>query len=688
MKPWEKYADIPEGGTGVDVPVLKGMTVSPDQQATADRARLSLLEREKQANPADPALDQEVRTERRKQGATAPVTVKPWEKHSAPQATSSAEPKDRSVVQELLRQGGITGRNTLEAVGSVPAALGNALEFAGLKGAGGNLGTTISNKLGLPTPETGIEKFGNEMATTMIPGVIGYGAGAKLVSKLPSAVKAMKGAAFIEPTVGGAGAGALSAASKNEDPIAGAAMGALMGPAGKVVGDVGGWAINKGRRVFENAGTQAVRRIQELAGPNAASQAATLRALRGEVQGELPTSGMAATVDPQMAYQKELQEQARRRLSGAYTERDQINAAARMAPLERIAAPGREGVAMRGGQIPESRHEAFRSGVTKPLYNAAEADRVTMTPELEALVGGAEARPAVVRGRRAFSQEQTNAEVAGRPIPGGPVVGTPGTPAMPEVRDSTGMITRPAVPEVPAVPGNRSIQDLQQVKNELTARIKMLSRTDPDEARRLDVARRQLNQAMEEASPTFGQANTRFRELSIHQNQAQIAQVMADKLRNAKGAEQLGAFLDARRNATQTLKKADQQPRFGQIEQVMSNAQMDKINAITRSLRREADYANVGRTEMPGVKSAAQEVEEDIPSLLNRGISLTKKGLRKLGLDKDVEINKIIDEATLHPERMAQLLERAAPSDRIKILSAIREGNPKGASIGMVTGQE
>lgn len=714
MSKWddsELVGDVPMGGTGIGVPVQRGMKVSPQDQAIRDSARLDLLEKEKTANPNDPALDQEVRIERRKQGAPAPVSSK-WDDSEIvpPKAITPTTPVDQTDWkavevrigksradqmradlangQSFGRQLGITGRNTLEAVGSLPAALGNAMEYLGVKGTGGNPGTRAADYLNLPKPETGTEKFWNELATTLLPGVGGYSAGAKLASKLPSAVKAMKGASFIEPTVGGAAAGALTSTSKNEDPRTGAAIGALMGPAGKVIGDAGGWVINKGRRLFENAGMQAVRRVQELAGPNAASQAATLRALRGDVQGELPTSGMAATVDSKMTYQKELQEQARRRLSGAYTERDKVNAAARMAPLERIATPGREGVATRGGTIPESRHEAYRSGVTKPLYNSAEADRVTMTPELEALVAGAEARPAVVRGGRAFRQEQTNAEVAGQRIPQGPVVGTPGTPAMPEVRDSFGMVTRPAVPEVPAVPGNRSIQDLQQVKDELSARINGLWKTDENEARRLITARNQLNRAMEEASPTFSQANTRFRELSIPQNQADIAQVLVEKLRNAKGGEQHGAFLEAIQNAPQVLRKADQQPRFRQIGQVMSKAQMDKIEAVTRSLRREAEYAGIGRTELPGTKSAAQEIEEGIPSLLNREISWTKKGLRKLGLDKDVEINKIIDEATLHPDRMAQLLERATPSDRIKILSAIREGNPKGASIGLVAGQE
>ena len=603
------------------------------------------------------------------------------EQEAAKQPVVATEPKKRTVVDELLRQGGITGRNALEAAGSLPAALGNAMEFIGIKGAGGNVGTTISDKLGLPTPETGTEKFGNELATTMTPGVAGYNAGAKLASKLPAAVKAMKGAAFIEPTIGGAGAGAVTATSKNEDPIAGAAVGTLMGPAGKVIGDVGGWAINKGRRAFENAGTQAARRVQELAGPDAATQAATLRALRGDVQGELPTSGMAATVDPKMAYQKELQEQARRRLVGDYTERDLINEAARMHDLERISATGRKGVATQGGVIPPSANEARRAARANPLYAQAEADRITLTPELEALIAGREAQPAVVKGNRAFRQMQTNAEVAGQPIPRGPV---PAVQPEAEVRDAMGVLIKPATP---GSPGNRSVQDLQRVKDEMTAEINRIQMADPDRAHRLSVARSQLQQQMEQQSPNFAQATGLYRQFSQPQNQSDVAQVLADALRGANGQEKVTSFLNARQNAAQTIKKAGV-PRFQQIEQVMTPTQMRQINAVTNSLRRQAAYENIGRASIPGTKAGSQAVEEAIPSLLDKSLSISKKVLRQVGLKGDTEINRIVDEATLHPDRMAQLLEQALPSDRIKILSAIREANPKGASIGMVAGQE
>ena len=175
--------------------------------------------------------------------------------YSTPAAPAAPEtPKDRTVLQELGRQVGLTGRNTLEAVGSVPAAIGNALEYAGVKGAGGNIGTTISDKMGLPTPETGTEKFGNELATTLIPGTVGYSAGAKLASKLPSAIR--NGCFVHEPTVGGA-AGA-SPPRPGEDPD-----GALSVRSGSAVRSLVMLVVGQSIRVAVPARTKGFRLLAE-----------------------------------------------------------------------------------------------------------------------------------------------------------------------------------------------------------------------------------------------------------------------------------------------------------------------------------------------------------------------------------------------------------------------------------------
>lgn len=89
-----------------------------------------------------------------------------------------AEPFGKRVnreVADIPRQLGLTARYGLEGIGSIPEIIGNAMEGAGIKGAGGNFGTTVANKLGLPVPESQIEKIVSHPSRLMAGagGVIG-----------------------------------------------------------------------------------------------------------------------------------------------------------------------------------------------------------------------------------------------------------------------------------------------------------------------------------------------------------------------------------------------------------------------------------------------------------------------------------------------------------------------------------
>ena len=89
-----------------------------------------------------------------------------------------SEPVGKSMNREIAdipRQIGLTGRYALEGLGTIPEILGNAMEGAGIKGAGGNFGTTVANKLGLPVPESQMEKIVAEPSRLMAGsgGIIG-----------------------------------------------------------------------------------------------------------------------------------------------------------------------------------------------------------------------------------------------------------------------------------------------------------------------------------------------------------------------------------------------------------------------------------------------------------------------------------------------------------------------------------
>lgn len=84
-----------------------------------------------------------------------------------------AEPFGQRLTREIgqiPRQLGLTARYGLEGLGTIPAMLGNAMQGAGLQGAGGNAGQTIANFIGFPTPQGTTENVVAEGAKMLAPG--------------------------------------------------------------------------------------------------------------------------------------------------------------------------------------------------------------------------------------------------------------------------------------------------------------------------------------------------------------------------------------------------------------------------------------------------------------------------------------------------------------------------------------
>jgi len=204
-----------------------------------------------------------------------------------------------------------------------------------------------------------------------------------------------------------------------------------------------------------------------------------------------------------------------------------------------------------------------------------------------------------------------------------------------------------------------------------------------EDVRRLSQARNQLNERMRTQSPAYREATDAYRALSQPQNAAEIAQVYANALRD----QGVTGLVSARQNPTRTLKRADQSSRFQHDNEAFTPQQLTDVEAVTRSAQRQADLNAIPDVKLPRQISAAEELEKDIPGLLNRPIAIAKKALSRLGSHTDEQVRTVIDEASLNPQRMADLLERIPASERQNFIDAVRAANPRGAITGTITGQ-
>lgn len=344
-----------------------------------------------------------------------------------------------------------------------------------------------------------------------------------------------------------------------------------------------------------------------------------------------------------------------------------------MAPLENIAAPGRTTFPAR-----QSPAELARSQGTTPMYARADEDRILLNPELEALVAGRQIQPAANRADIRFGQEQTNAFVGGRPVPAGAVARN--EPNMQRDSLTNSFINGPPSSVVP----NRSVRDLQTLKEQLNVSIDSAMRQGKmEDVRRLSQARNQLNERMQTQSPAYREATDAYRALSQPQNAAEIAQIYANALRD----QGVRGLLSARNNTARTLKRADQSSRFQHEGEVLTPQQMQDVNAVTRSAQRQADLNAIPDVKLPRQISATEELEQNLPGMLSRPMMIARKVLSRLGAHTDEQVRAVIDEASLNPQRMADLLERVPASERQNIIDIIRAANPQGAITGTITGQ-
>lgn len=605
-----------------------------------------------------------------------------------------------SVAPKVPLGSGTHGMDTLVQPGLMAKAGGvlrKAIPNSVLEGLSG-ASQTVRNVFGeenIPTygdPESAATTVGRLAdPASLLLGVKGF----QVASNLPKVAKLGK---TLKNMAGGAGAGAAASVplagrqawdDDTESALrtlgvgtgTGAMAGPIIGGAGKLV-DYGVRGI---QNITGGAAGRAVKELRQVFGDRTNDVVNALRNLKGYLPGEAPTAGKAASA--QFPELKVLEEAARTRPgANRFLQRDISDEAARMAPLERIIEHGRSVPAQQGGKIPLSPAQASRQNVTRPMYAKAGEQQLPVTDELSALLQGPEIQAAVGRADKSVGQAVTNA-LAGGKTP--PVVGTPGNVTrgydLPEWS-----VAGPRTPDV-ITPPTLSVDTLHRLKSQLDSDI---SKTvDPLMKSQLETARNQLNGILRSGSGDYAAAQNMFKTMSQPQNQADVAQIMANALRTPGGAEREAAFLQSVRNAPGTVKRSGV-PRFESLEQVFSPTQMGEVNALSNSLRREAGYSSLKAPQgiVPEFMSPLEKAAKMTPGVFSQVATAFRSVMSQLGRQSDEKVQSIIDDAMLDPQKMANLIDSIPPEMRNEAINKVRQllGSPAvlGGTVGQTAGQK
>lgn len=117
-----------------------------------------------------------------------------------------------AAISDIPRQIGLTARYGLEGLGTIPQILGGAMESMGIPGAGTNMGTKLSDAVGLPTPNTQMEKIAGDASRMMVGAAVPVGIASRLAGTAPGIAKTVATQLSSNPGMQIASAGSAGAA--------------------------------------------------------------------------------------------------------------------------------------------------------------------------------------------------------------------------------------------------------------------------------------------------------------------------------------------------------------------------------------------------------------------------------------------------------------------------------------------
>lgn len=172
---------------------------------------------------------------------------------------------------------------------------------------------------------------------------------------------------------------------------------------------------------------------------------------------------------------------------------------------------------------------------------------------------------------------------------------------------------------------------------------------------------------VEDTVPAYKAARETFAAQSKPINQMEVGQFLEGKLRPALSEEaaklRAGQFVGAIEDAAGTIKKATGQPRFTQLEEILTPDQMKVINDVRADLQRQArtEYlAKQGAGSM-GIEKLASRAAEGAkaPHIMSRIVTVANDILGRLAGKMDKKLAIEIATEMLDPKLAAASLEKA-----------------------------
>lgn len=199
----------------------------------------------------------------------------------------------------------------------------------------------------------------------------------------------------------------------------------------------------------------------------------------------------------------------------------------------------------------------------------------------------------------------------------------------------------------------------------------------------LQNAKAQLLSAIDEISPQYTGARMLFGRLSEPVNQAQVLNKMTETLKGSGAVgEKPVQFLNALgQGESALLKRADQNPRFGGINEVLTPEQMSAVNKVAGELKRDAAMDKLAKD---GAEALANILKER--AITAPGVNATSAVINKVSGILRGQVNdktlEAVAKGMMSGKSANELLATLPTVERNAVLKALAESKVTGAEAG------
>ena len=138
------------------------------------------------------------------------------------------------------------------------------------------------------------------------------------------------------------------------------------------------------------------------------------------------------------------------------------------------------------------------------------------------------------------------------------------------------------------------------------------------------------------------------------------------------------------------IKRADQDPRFGSLEEILTPEQMGAVNKVGSELTRDRAIqraASNAKTEGLDIVNKNLIVAQ-APPVLNTTFTVMNNILRKVGDKLNAKTLSRLAEVMHDPKLAAQVIDTLPMSEKAILLRAMGNSKVVGRGVGMMTGAE